>query len=404
MKGDVVGVVLLAACIVLLAFVYPMALDELTQRSGRESNLSAYSNGWNDVSMFRKALEDEGFETHGVVATAGILKEVEEPERTLLVIVGVETRYSYRDTLAIEGFIDAGGSMIIADDGGYADDLAREFDVSFYRYDMWDPNFIHNTSFLNITVTLPDEAGDPKPYEVLLNRPTALDSKDQGTPLGMTTDESYLDSSKPYNYIDTGDIRGPFEVVTLKGRMVFIGDSSIFINDMWDKLDNADFSVSLVEFLLPEGGVVLFDESTHLPSDLSEGFYRTIAATFVFVFGDLWTGLFVTAGITTMLVVASTVVRDPRLWHHRLGIRERTSGNLTFMESNFKGKGQDLKDRLRSNAYDLISVRSGMRPDEFAAISDKRLQTLVADDRLYEFLKGGDLSPEEIFERLGRWL
>ncbi|HID73816.1 MAG TPA: DUF4350 domain-containing protein, partial [Thermoplasmata archaeon] len=148
MKGDVIGVGLLAGSIVVLTLFYPYVIDAV---STREPELSAYSDDWNDLSRFRKALEEEGFETHGIVATPGILREVEEPERTLLIIVGVETAYNYRDTQTIVDFIEAGGSLILADDYGFADDLAREFGVNYYRHDLWDPNFITNTSFLNIT-------------------------------------------------------------------------------------------------------------------------------------------------------------------------------------------------------------------------------------------------------------
>ncbi len=400
MNRDVIGAVLVGASVVLLYLVYPSVLADVSER---DRSLSAYSDDWNDISEFRKALENEGYTTHGIVATPGILREVREPERTLLVIVGVETPYSYDDIGSIVDFVEKGGSLILADDYGYGDDLANEFGITFHRYRMWDPSYVTNTSILNIELTLPDINGTSRDYEVLFNDPTAIESNQQGTTLGFTSNESFLDVNGN-GAIDVQDQPGPFEVVTLKGRMVFIGDPSIFINEMWDLSDNSEFLLGLVDFLLPNGGIVLFDESVHAAVDFSEGFYRTITSTFVFVFGDLTKGLFVTAMIGLMMIVMSQVVTDPKLWYHRLAISEIVVGNLQFLETNFKGKRKELSDRLRTDALDLICVRSGMTANEFASLSDKRLRTLLNDEKLYRFIKGNDMDPNEVFDRLDRWL
>ena len=400
MNRDVIGAVLVGASVVLLYLVYPSILADV---SDRDRSLSAYSDDWNDLSEFRNALEERGYTTHAIVATPGILREVREPERTLLVVIGVETPYSYDDIGSIVDFVDKGGSLILADDYGYADDLANEFGITFYRYRMWDPDYVGNTSILSIDLSLPDINGTSKDYEVLFNDPTAIESNQQGTTLGFTSNESFLDVNGN-GAIDVQDQPGPFEVVTLKGRMVFIGDPSIFINEMWPQLDNDDFLLALVDFLLPNGGTVLFDESIHAAVDFSEGFYRTLTSTFVFVFGDLTKGLFVTAMIALMMIVMSQVVTDPKLWHHRLAIKEIVVGNLQFLETNFKGKRKELADRLRTDSLDLICVRSGMTANEFSSLSDKRLRTLLNDEKLYRFIKGQDMDPNEVFERLDRWM
>jgi len=400
MNRDIIGAVLVGASVVLLYLIYPSLLADI---SDRDRSLSAYSDDWNDVSEFRIALEERGFTTRGIVATPGILREVREPERTLMIIIGVGTPYSYDDIRSIVDFVDKGGSLILADDYGYGDDLSNEFGITFHRYRMWDPNYVTNTSLLDIDLVLPDINGTSRTYEVLFNDPTAIESNQQGTTLGFTSNESFLDVNAN-GAIDVQDQPGPFEVVTLKGRTVFIGDPSIFINDMWAQLDNSDFLLALVDFLLPEGGTVLFDESVHAAADFSEGFYRTLTSTFVFVFGDLTKGLFVTSMIALMMVVMSQVVGDPKLWHHRLAIREIVVGNLQFLETNFKGRRKELADRLRNDSLDLICVRSGMRANEFASLPDRRLRTLLNDEKLFRFLKGRDMDPNEVFERLDRWM
>jgi len=400
MNRDVIGAVLVGVSVVLLYLLYPSILADF---SDRDRSLSAYSNDWDDLSEFRTALEDRGYTTHGIIATPGILREVREPERTLLVIVGVETPYSYDDIRSIVDFVDKGGSLILADDYGYGDDLSNEFGITFHRYRMWDPSYVTNTSLLNIDLALPDINGTSRTYEVLFNDPTAIESNQQGTTLGFTSNESFLDVNGN-GAIDVQDQPGPFEVVTLKGRMVFIGDPSIFINEMWTQLDNDIFLLALVDFLLPTGGTVLFDESIHAAVDFSEGFYRTITSTFVFVFGDLTKGLFVTSMIALMMIVMSQVVSDPKLWHHRLAIGEMVVGNLQFLETNFKGKRKELAERLRADSLDLICVRSGMTANEFSSLSDQRLKTLLNDEKLYRFIKGQDMDPNEVFKRLDRWM
>jgi len=53
------------------------------------------------------------------------------------------------------------------------------------------------------------------------------------------------------------------ESETNNGRIVFFSDSSIFINEMWDRYNNSEYNLALVESLIGSHGTVIFDEKSY---------------------------------------------------------------------------------------------------------------------------------------------
>ena len=63
------------------------------------NQLSAYDDGWDDMSAFREDIRAMGVETKSLVSSPLLLADIEDPRNTTFVIAGVE-----RDTLSFPQF------------------------------------------------------------------------------------------------------------------------------------------------------------------------------------------------------------------------------------------------------------------------------------------------------------
>ena len=70
--------------------------------------LSAYDDGWDDMSAFREDIKAMGVETKSLVSSPLLLADIEDPRNTTFIIAGVE-----RDTLSFPQF-DEDGFITIA--------------------------------------------------------------------------------------------------------------------------------------------------------------------------------------------------------------------------------------------------------------------------------------------------
>ena len=129
---------------------------------------SAYQDGSGDIQPFLEDVEkynihqqgsiyytgpddNDGvndYKTRSIVSTPTLLLgEMIEPEKTLYVAVGIEKSYTPEEINAIETFLARGGSAIIADDFGNANQLSKDFGVTFYGGQFYDENFDKNSNF-----------------------------------------------------------------------------------------------------------------------------------------------------------------------------------------------------------------------------------------------------------------
>ncbi len=405
------GLVIFFLAVIAIYFLYPFILDTVPQR---ERQLSAYSNedSWNGLSSLRQKAEDLGYDTRSILSQPQILDEVEDPERTLLIITGVEQEYGAKEVQALIDFVDAGGAVIMCDDHDYANSISDDvFGIYFYGSTLWDENFRQNTSFVNRTVYFPINGSDPAIFNVLMNDPTGIDSFERGTPLINSSDEAWIDTNGN-GHIDTFD-RGaekgkPIEMAVMKGRAVFIGDASIFINQMWDKLQNADFAEFLMEYFLPDGGLILFEESRHAPTTFSEGLYKSISGTVVYFFASPTLGFGLIFTIIINLVIVSRVVKDPEYWQHTLTIDEHMRGNLAFYRHQITGlTGGNPQERMRSAFLQKVTVTAGIPPDRFAKMTPADKRKVLGDDALYRLISSDkQLSSAELATvagKISRW-
>jgi hypothetical protein len=283
---------------------------------GKVSQLSIYSDHWNDLSKFRKEVYDHGYNISHISSTPMYLQNIEEPSNTVFIVVGLERKYSTQEVDVILKYLNRGGNVILADDFGYGNSFIKKMDEiwGYNNYDPYGPvsigyefskdkiidvQYYKDPNYISVGTSTVEK------FELLLNAPSALVLRDDistdaskyfqySEVLAQTSSLSWLDLNSNYSR-DLGEQEGPFPIIMRfsdylikapssndirSSNLILISDPSIFINEMFDEADNKDFSIYLIDDLLKSGGKVIFDESVHLSengiTDLLNSFYYSM--------------------------------------------------------------------------------------------------------------------------------
>ena len=117
-----------------------------------QTHQSAYGDDWNDLGAFRADINSMGIETTALVSSPLLLSEIDHPEEAIFIVSGVERDtislprftgdenviefsegegYTTSEILAIEAFVESGGTVLLMDDFGYSSNLADQFGLDY---------------------------------------------------------------------------------------------------------------------------------------------------------------------------------------------------------------------------------------------------------------------------------
>ena len=371
----------------------------------RTTHLSAYSDKWNDISEFRESVEDIGYNTASIISSPAMLLEVEEPEKTLFIAIGVERSYTATEARIIYDFVRDGGKAVIADDYGYANSVSEYyFGVTYIGHRLWDQEYEKNPKLVKIDIDPTTSAGFYFDGNILFNNPTALISS-IGT-LASSTNLSWVDENND-NLQNIDEISQPYPVVVKKysgdGSIVFISDPSMFINDMWGREKNSDFTMALVQHMIETGGEVIFDESRHIRENPVDNSRQSVYEALVILTTDdqlRWLTAIITVLVLGLLIIAYD---NPFELKHIYNVG--------------KFKGWELKepwlsnrdtDRLRFIFLERLRIHLGLSMEEFRDLTRQELNELIGEPELSAFAldmnkyySSGDLG--RIFMKIKQW-
>ena len=191
---------------------------------------------------------------------------------------------------------------------------------------------------------------DDQSYSVLLNEPVAIKALDTQelnlwstgfewtrNVFMTTSSNSWIDSD------DDGAITPEDEVAPLSGftlgmrcgmrsmgeplgSAVFISDSSLPINNMWNEGQNSQFLINLVKSMIGSNGVVLFDESRHTQESFGASLFQAALGFYFLLSGDtlilLIIRLYVLVAVIILTKALSLRQPEPNRWFHIFDIRK----------------------------------------------------------------------------------
>lgn len=414
MKKKILTIIaIIPILLIILAFILNPISNELNQR---KPQLSAYSDDWNGLSSLRKSIERK-YDTSAIISSPLILNDTDDPENTLLLIIGVEKKFDNSEVLAIIDFVSKGGKVIIADDFGYANSISKEYKIEFYQKRLYDINYEENTSYVNIQIHEP--FGDSnKTYDLTFDRPTALKAYQSNETSKITyqvTPRDIINNlTDKQNWIDENDDGAidyterisdyiPIKIVVKDekpvGKIVFIADSSIFINDMWKKSDNSDFALDLIDYLLPNGGKVIFDESRHTQNDFVSNLYQTVFELFVFSSRNIFVKIFLFAGTILVIGIVTILAKDAKELEHEFDPTYKKEVTLPTIKID--------TERIKKIFLNKLRMWYAMSDEEFNKLSPNNLNRMIGDQQLIDFVYNPGAYKKDrlglIVEKISRW-
>jgi hypothetical protein len=162
--------------------------------------------------------------------------------------------------------------------------------------------------------------------------------------------------------------------------------------------DNLEFIQFLVSHLLPKGGRIVIDDSTHRNSGLSalaQGLLRgpvllTTDINFKIVVGTL--------SAVLLIAIVYLYVPPPKFLHVTYLNR---SGLAQLIDTRVHQEHMVL---MRKVVLDRVRIQNSMSVEAFSQLPWGRIRELIGDDGIFEFAKGeGTIEPGEMMRRIVEW-
>ena len=381
------GIIILFATITACTLILFPILQIVVER---DPQLSAYDDDWNDISKFREALENEpdtSYNVSAILSNPAVLDEVSNPSSTLLVIAGTESPYTTLELEILVSFMEKGGSILVFGDFDYSNTIADLFAIEYVKHKLWDRNYRGNVSLIETTAFV-----DGQSYNVLLNEPVAIKALDSqelnlwssgfewSRNVFMTTSSnSWIDSD------DDGAITPEDEVAPLSGftlgmscgmkskgeplgSAVFISDSSLPINNMWSEGQNSEFLLALVDSMIGDSGVILFDESRHTQESFGASLFQAALGFYFLLSGDTLILQIIRLNVLVAVIILTMALSmrqpEPKRWFHIFDVRKprpfRSYGHN--LDNSILALQETLLERMRLK-YQIYEFDEKSRKD-----------------------------------------
>jgi len=343
------GVIFLFITILLCILILFPILQIVVER---DPQLSAYDEDWNDISNFRMALEEQGdtsYNVSAILSNPAVLNEIDNPSSTLLIIAGTESPYTNLELEILDRFVRDGGSILVFGDYDYSNTIAGLFAIEYVEHTLWDQNYRGNVSLIETTGYIRDSVNGDKTYSLLLNEPVAIKDLSSatvsfdGSPYVMnretimsTSGSSWIDSDDD-GAITPEDEAAPPSGFALGvrfyvgpkteplGSVVFISDSSLPINEMWNENQNSLFLKDLVKSMIGSDGLVLFEESRHTQDSFGASLFQAALGFYFLLSGDTLILQVIRLNVLVAVIILTMALSlrqpEPRRWYHIFDIR-----------------------------------------------------------------------------------
>ena len=145
--------------------------------------------------------------------------------------------------------------------------------------------------------------------------------------------------------------------------------------------DNKKFSMDLIKYLLPDGGMVIFDESRHYQeNEFLIPVYSSIQVV-TFLTSDPWYSSAMVIIFILLLSFAVIMVRKKENWVHRHNI------SLLYPRKSIPANKAEQMERLKWAILTKARLSRGLSVEEFQGLSAPEIDNIIKDPQLIEVVK-----------------
>ncbi|MHA2497784.1 MAG: DUF4350 domain-containing protein, partial [Candidatus Hodarchaeales archaeon] len=251
-------------------------------------SMSTFASNWNGTSELREKLIQAGFRCETLTSSFVKLNELSRASQHLLITSGLTTPLSSQELAALEHWLHGGrNKVIVADDFGFGNQIFEFFEIETLEGTIraLDPENYHLSS------ALPIIRSEPLP-PIILNHAIAFNRSDVPETildLRIHSPRSFIDRDND-KYVDSTEFVGYFPVVqSAETNVVFVGDASIWTNDMLQHTENEALLFYILEsyFRITKETTIIIDEAHHDAQPAGPSVYSFFLRPFVEVIGPI---------------------------------------------------------------------------------------------------------------------
>jgi hypothetical protein len=388
------------ALTVLVALAAPLVLVDT------RSTLSTSEEGWTGASEILGIAKGTGARVMVLTSTPTLLLEDEDPGKVLFISLGPQRRYSLTEDLALKKFTERGGRLLVADDEGRTARVAEDHGITYAQGQLYDQDFVGDVNHLKFRVSTAFFDGF-----VLMNRPASLFFT-SGVALVASSSSAWVDQNGNglNDNLSSGSpeaqgvrylcvLTEPDLAQTGGGGAVFISDPSMFMNGMLGSEGNREFARALIEFLLPEGGRIVIDDSVHEPPLTSSPLRKAVYGVALFTTDinmKIVVGTLVTLALLSIAYLYNPLERPEHVCLlDRSGVAELAEPELS---------PDDVREG-RKVLLDRVRLSNGLSIEAFSKLSWDDLDRMIGDRALSAFARNGRHKGTlgDIMVEVGRW-
>jgi hypothetical protein len=272
-------IIIVSIIVVIVIIAVGIALSGDGGDGNGNPNVGEDGKRWEDLYKFKEFLYNNYTVMEKANSDTSILDKVPDQEDAVWIIVGVEKEFTSEEASAVRSFVKAGGNLILASDTTHANKISKPFAVEFseHRIIETDPILWDGS---DLFVSFYPYIGGSN-YRIVTNGPLGLLIEENVTTIDMHTIASSSQYHGEFSILDTNDnggadatdMFGPIPaIIELRygdGKMIFIGDSGLFTDDLWDRetaqatYQNDKFCEALLKYTVSPQGTVIYDFSKH---------------------------------------------------------------------------------------------------------------------------------------------